>query len=140
MKDKRPKKVLFVCYGNACRSILAEALALHFWGDDLEAFSAGLVPLGHVPQHTVEALEEAGISFPGLHSKGLSDVPIEEIDYLVNLTGLKIDDRIPASFAGKVISYYVRDPYGEGIEAYRRVRDELEWLVREKLPRVIAGE
>jgi arsenate reductase len=137
---KRRKKILFVCYGNSCRSILAEALARHFRGDDLEACSAGLVPLGHIARHTLEALMEAGISSAGLRSKGLSDVPLEEVDYLVNLTDLKIGDMIPPSFSGNLISYYVRDPYGEGVDAFRKARDNLEWLVRKKLPRLIAGD
>ena len=40
------KRVLFVCYGNACRSVMAEALARHYWGDKLEVASAGLHSLG----------------------------------------------------------------------------------------------
>ena len=138
--ERKRKKILFLCYGNSCRSILAEALARHFWGDDLEASSAGLVPLGHITPHTIEALNEAGISSAGLHSKGLSDIRLEDIDYLVNLTDLKVDNMIPPSFSGKLIPNYVRDPYGEGIDAFRKARIELERLVQEKLPRLIAGD
>ena len=137
--EKRTK-ILFLCYGNSCRSILAEALARHFRGDEWEACSAGLVPLGHVTPHTLEALEEAGIPSAGLHSKGFSDVPLEDIDYLVNLTDLKVGNMIPSSFSGRLISYYVQDPYGRGIGAFRKARDELERLVREKLPQMIARE
>jgi arsenate reductase (thioredoxin) len=136
---RQPKKILFVCYGNSCRSILAEALARHFWGKGLQASSAGLIPLGHITRHTLEALDEAGISSAGLRSKGLPDIPLEDIDYLVNLTDLKIDDMIPPSFSGKMISHYVHDPYGEGLDAFRKARNELERLVKEELPRLIAG-
>jgi protein-tyrosine-phosphatase len=139
-RKRKRKKILFLCYGNSCRSILAEALARHFWGDDLEASSAGLVPLGHITPHTLEASNEVGISSAGLYSKGLSDIHLENIDYLVNLTDLKIGNMIPPSFSGKLIPNYVRDPYGEGIAAFRKARIELERLVREKLPRLIAED
>jgi protein-tyrosine-phosphatase len=138
--EKKPIQVLFLCYGNACRSILAEALARHFWGAELQASSAGLVPLGHITPHSIEALNEAGISSAGLHSKGLPDIRLEDIDYLVNLTDLKINHIIPPSFSGKLISYYVRDPYGEGLDAFRKARTELERLVTKKLPQLIAED
>lgn len=137
MEGKRTK-VLFLCYGNSCRSILAEALARHFRGNELDVSSAGLVPLGHITPHTLEALREAGISSSGLYSKGLPDVRLEDVDYLVNLTELKVEGMIPRSFSGKLISYYVRDPYGRGLDAFRKARDELERLVREKLQRLMA--
>jgi len=98
--ERSPKEVLFVCYGNSCRSILAEALARRFWGSELHASSAGLVPLGHITPHTLEALDEAGIPSTDLHSKGLPDIKLADIDYLVNLTDLKIDGMIPPSFSG----------------------------------------
>ncbi len=133
-------KVLFLCYGNACRSIMAEALARHFWGKHMEAGSAGLAPLGYLPSQTLEALSEAGISTDGIHSKGLSEIPLGDIDYLVNLTGFKVDPFIPPSFSGKLISCPVPDPFGQDIESYREIRQKLEWLVRQKLPELIATE
>ena len=132
--------MLFLCYGNACRSIMAEALARHFRGNGMEARSAGLVPLGHIPSFTLEVLREAGISTDGLYSKGLSEAGIDDIDYLVNLTELKVAPLIPPGFSGKLIYYPVRDPFGQNIESYREAREELEWLVREKLPDLIAAQ
>ena len=119
---------------------MAEALARHFWNDGMEARSAGLAPLGYIPSHTLEVLNEAGISTDGLYSKGLSDVRLDDIDYLVNLTEFKVEQLIPPSFSGRLISCYVRDPFGLEIEAYRQVREELSALVREKLPAIIAAE
>jgi len=131
-------KVVFLCYGNACRSIMAEALARHFLGNLIEAGSAGLVPLGYIPSLTLEALSEAGISAGGLYSKGLADMRLDDVDYLINLTGYPVDPQILSSFSGKLISIYVRDPFGGDIETYRGVRKELELLVKNKLPELIA--
>jgi protein-tyrosine-phosphatase len=132
--------VLFLCYGNACRSIMAEALARHFWNNGMVARSAGLAPLGYVPSFTLEVLKEAGIPTQGLYSKSLSDVRLHDIGYLVNLTEFKVEEFIPPSFSGRLISYYVWDPFGLAIESYRQVRDELGSLVREKLPVIVASE
>jgi len=133
------RKVLFLCHGNACRSIMAEALARHFWGNGMEACSAGLDPLGHIPSNTLEALNEAGISTDGLYSKGLSEVPLNDIDYLVNLTHFQVDSLIPHAFSGKLISCPVRDPFGHSIESFRQARGELERLVRQELPGLIGA-
>ena len=119
---------------------MAEALARHFWNNGMEARSAGLAPLGYVPPQTLEVLNEAGIATDGLYSKGLSDVRLDDIQYLVNLTQLNVEHLIPPSFSGRLISCYVRDPFGLEIEAYRQVREELSSLVREKLPAIIASE
>ena len=119
---------------------MAEALARHFWNNGMEARSAGLAPLGYVPPPTLEVLNEAGIATDGLYSKGLSDVRLDDIEYLVNLTQFKVDELIPPSFSGRLISCCVRDPFGLETEAYRQVREELSSLVREKLPAIIALE
>jgi arsenate reductase len=118
---------------------MAEALARHFWGNGMEACSAGLNPLGYIPSGTLEALNEAGISTDLLHSKGLSEVPLGDIDYLVNLTYFEVDSFISPAFSGKLISCPVRDPFGQGIESFRGAREVLKWLVRQKLPELIGA-
>ena len=139
LRKKPLAKVLFLCYGNACRSIMAEALARHFLGDRIEACSAGLVPLRYIPSLTLEVLNEAGIPADGLYSKGFAEVRLDDVDYLVNLTGLAVNSQIPPSFSGKLISFYVRDPFGHDIETYRSVRKELESLIKRKLPELIGA-
>lgn len=138
--EKQPLKILFLCYGNSCRSILAEALARHLWGSGKEVSSAGLAPLGYVSAHTLEVLREAGIPTDGLKSKGLGEVPLRDIDYVVDLTGMDVRGFIPPAFSGKLISIYISDPFGRGLDEFRRTRDELKKLVTEKLPELISAE
>ena len=92
--------VLFVCYGNACRSILAEALARHYWGTGARVASAGIMPLGRVPPETLQVLEEADIPSVGLYSKGLKDVDLSAYQTIVNLTDMRIDEFLSSSFTG----------------------------------------
>lgn len=126
--------VLFICVGNACRSIMAEALARHFERGRFEPFSAGLAPLGFIPPFTLEALKEAGISTVGLYSKGLSEVRLHQMDYIVDLTRRKAAHRMLTSFSGKLISYPVSDPFGHDLETFRLTREKLALFVSKELP------
>ena len=134
------KSVLFVCYGNACRSIMAEALANHHWGEKLEVASAGLSALGYIPVATIDVLREIGIPTHGLYSKGISELEIDEFQLILDLASYPLEDILPPSFAGKVMHWHVRDPFQESIDAFRQTRNAIEWLVTEKLPDWIDGE
>ncbi len=130
------KTVLFLCWGNACRSIMAEALTRHHWGDKVRVLSSGLNPLGYIPQETLTVLEEAGVSTEGLRSKRMEELDLESVDLVVNLSGTSLEGRLPPKLKGKrVIDWYIRDPYGYSLDSFRQTRDAIEWLVTEKLPR-----
>lgn len=127
MKPK--KKILFVCLGNSCRSIMAEALARHFHGADWDAASAGLSPLGHVAEETVLVLEEMGVNPEGLYSKGLKEVDLAGFQAIVNLTEYNLKRYISDVLQGRLIHRPVPDPYGLDLEAYRRTREEIILLL-----------
>jgi len=138
-----PLRVLFVCVGNACRSQIAEALARRMAPDLLEVTSAGLSPLGRIPEATRAVLQEHGISLDGQFSKGLHDASLVPADVIVNLTGIPgvslfSASRIPSrtdsatqSPSAKVLDWDVYDPYGDDEETYRRVRDDIEFRLCE---------
>jgi protein-tyrosine-phosphatase len=128
------KRVLFVCIGNACRSIMAEALARHYWAGTVEVASAGLDPLGSIPEMTTEVLREMGVSAEGLRSKGIHEVGVERFHVVVNLATLSLEDVLPSSFRGKLLSWHVRDPYRDSLDSFRQARDAIDWLITEKLP------
>ncbi|GAK44291.1 protein tyrosine phosphatase [Tepidicaulis marinus] len=67
---KRQFNVLFLCTGNSCRSILAEAYLNHAAGDRFKAYSAGSHPKGQVHPLALETLRVAGLPTTGLSSKG----------------------------------------------------------------------
>jgi arsenate reductase len=70
--NKKLKKVLVLCTGNSCRSILAEALINHLLGDRYLAYSAG-VKHSAVNPWAIKVLEELGIPTTGLRSKNVSE-------------------------------------------------------------------
>jgi protein-tyrosine-phosphatase len=128
-------KVLFICLGNSCRSIMAEALARHRCGDRWEAASAGLSPLGFVVPETLAVLVEMGVNAVGLHSKGLHDVDLTEYCLLVNLAEHSLKGRIPPAYRGRVLHRPVFDPYGGSLEIYRRSRDAINRVITRELGR-----
>jgi arsenate reductase len=123
--------LLFICLGNSCRSIMAEALARHFHGDVLEPASAGLSPLGEVVRETLKVLAEMGVATTGLRSKGLEEVDLAGCRLIVNLTDYPLEPHLPAAFQGKVLNRAVLDPYGGGLEDYRRSREAVRQLLEE---------
>jgi protein-tyrosine-phosphatase len=128
-------KVLFICLGNSCRSIMAEALARHRCGDRWEAASAGLNPLGFVARETLAVLAEMGVSTAGLHSKGLEEFDLTEYRLLVNLTDRSLEGRISPDFVSRVLPRSVPDPYGGSLDSYRRSRNAIDRLIMGELCR-----
>lgn len=130
----QPVKVLFVCVGNSCRSQMAEAIARHAAADVLTPSSAGVSPLGYVADLTRQALAERGIPTAGQFSKGLHDDSIfQPPDLIVNMSG------IPGAslFAGCAFEDWpVEDPFGDDMETYRRICDDIQARVADLAARL----
>jgi arsenate reductase len=128
-------KVLFVCYGNSCRSQMAESLAKKLAADVIEAQSAGVAPLGLIANSTREVLLERGVSIDGQFSKFLKDSSLAKPDLIVNMSGLSGH----TLFAGRAFEDWdVEDPYGDDMETYRRICDDIEARLRDLAARLRA--
>ncbi|MCB2199267.1 arsenate reductase ArsC [bacterium] len=80
-----PKKVLILCTGNSCRSIMAEALINHDLADFWQAFSAGVEPSKLNPR-AVQVMAELGISLDGYESKGVEEfLQRDDLDLVVTV-------------------------------------------------------
>jgi protein-tyrosine-phosphatase len=120
--------VMFVCFGNACRSPMAEAIARKEAGDVIEATSAGLYPLGEIPLHTREALQQNGYSAEGLTSKRIAPDAWKRADVVINLSGRLRE--LEFEEYEKVQDWHVEDPYGEDPATYQRILEEIRGRVR----------
>lgn len=65
--------VLFICTGNAVRSILAEALMTHHAGGRVRAWSAGTNPAGRVHAGVFRLLDRRDIAIEGYRSKSRAE-------------------------------------------------------------------
>lgn len=132
--EKR-RRIAFVCVGNSCRSQMAEAWVRHLSRKDnlpVEAVSAGLTPLGHITEETLQVMGEKKVSLAGQGSKGLEAIDWSLVELLVNMTPLPGRSVVPG-FAGQRLEWKVKDPYGQSLRTYRRVRDQLERKVKRLL-------
>lgn len=132
------KHVLFICFGNACRSPMAEAIARKEADDVIAASSAGLFPLGEIPLHTQKTLAENGYSAEGLASKAIAREAWQRADVVINLSGrmreLEFDD------FEKVEDWDVADPYGEGEVSYQKTFLDLQARVKDLAQRLRNGQ
>ena len=129
------KRVLFLCTSNSCRSIMAEALLRHHFGDGFEVFSAGVQPT-EVSPNTLKALEEKGIDTSGLTSKGAWEYIDDQFDLVVTVCD-RAREACPFFAGGKeALHMGFRDPPelpvegSDPLEGYRKVRDEIDAWVR----------
>jgi arsenate reductase (thioredoxin) len=81
----RRARVLVLCTGNSCRSIMAEALFRKLGGDLVAVESAGSRPAGAVNPLTERVLDEAGIDHSWARSKPMTEFLEREFDHVITV-------------------------------------------------------
>lgn len=140
MEKIAPKKlrVLFICFGNSCRSAMAEKLARRLYGDRFVVDSAGVHPaLPNITMgaNTFAVMDEAGVDMTGHQPKHLDAVK-EPFDIVVNMSGLPSSGlrwRYPHLADAKWHDWDVPDPRGLDLRTYRHVRYILHGKIRDIL-------
>jgi arsenate reductase (thioredoxin) len=93
--------ILFLCTGNSCRSILAEATFNHLAPPGWKAMSAGSQPAGQVNPRSLALLAREGIPPEGLHSKSWDNLPMTP-DIVVTVCANAAGETCPA-YLGPVL-------------------------------------
>jgi arsenate reductase len=103
-------KVLFLCTGNSCRSVLAEATFNHLAPAGWRAMSAGSHPTGQVHPRSLALLAREGISTAGVHSKSWDNLTATP-DIVVTVCASAAGETCPA-YLGPVLRTHwgVDDP------------------------------
>lgn len=127
------KKVLILCTGNSCRSIIAEAL-INEKLKGISADSSGVKASGKVNVNAQKLLEEKGIWEEKYHSKTLDTVINNHYDLVVTVCS-HANETCP-TFPKKVKRIHVgfEDPDGKDFEAFEETFKEIEEVL---LPKVI---
>ena len=113
------KKILVLCTGNSCRSVMAEALFNHLGKGRFTAVSAGSDPVGAVHPQSLETLSRHGIPFDAPRSKSWDEFAGQAFDYVVTVCDAAAAESCPV-FLGKAEKRHWSTPdpaKAEGTEA-----------------------
>lgn len=78
-------RILVLCTGNSCRSVMAEALFNHLGEGQIEAVSAGSNPAGYVNPKSIETLARHGIDAGNPRSKSWDEFAGQHFDLVVTV-------------------------------------------------------
>jgi arsenate reductase len=132
-----PKRILFLCTGNAVRSQMAEALANARFGERFDAVSAGSRPAGFVHPLTIRALAEVGIDASGARSKGVGEFADAPFDLVVTVCDSAAADCPLWPNASRVEHWPIDDPSRGTFDDASHLRRFIE--TRDELQRRIAA-
>jgi protein-tyrosine phosphatase len=126
----KPTRILFVCRANMCRSPMAEIIARDFYGNDLEADSAGVAPVpGPIYPDTLDYIRDLlHADLTGHEPRHVLEFPIARYDYIIAMDSsvfmaLTEMREIPKD---KLYGWDIPDPCGLGADAYRRAAQAIE--------------
>ena len=132
--------ILFVCFGNICRSPMAVGIARKVLGNGVRAESAG-IGAADASAATGEALLAVkalyGSDISAHRSRDISKVDVTAYDFVIAMDlyvygRIKEAGRVPED---RLFGWDVADPLGLGYDAYKRAARKIESRLREFLDR-----
>ena len=132
------RSMLFLCTANSCRSQMAEGFARGLLSNGDRVLSAGTSPKAIHPL-AIRAMREVGIDISNQLSKGINEIPLNEIDQLITLCDDAAETCPALPVKVKRIHWPLPDPaLAEGNEeeimtVFRRVRDDIRARVQSLL-------
>ena len=122
--------VLFLCVHNAGRSQMALGWFNHLAGANAVAWSGGSEPGSNVNPSAVQVMDEVGIDITGEFPKPWTDEIVRASDVVITMG---CGDACPLFPGKRYEDWVLEDPAGQGVDAVRPIRDEIERRVRELL-------
>ena len=131
------KKVLILCTGNSCRSIIAEAL-INAKLEDIEAESSGVRASGKVNPNAQKLLEQKGIWRKDYHSKTLDTVIENDYDLVVTVCDHAHETCPMFPKPVKTIHVGFEDPDGKEFDAFEATYKEIEEVLLPKIKKELS--
>jgi arsenate reductase len=131
------KKVLILCTGNSCRSIIAEAL-INAELKGISAESSGVKASGRVNSNAKKVLEQAGIWRDEYHSKTLDTVIDNDYDLVVTVCGHAQETCPMFPKPVKTIHVGFEDPDGKAYEAFEETFKEIKEILLPKVKEALS--
>ncbi|MBA2485458.1 MAG: arsenate reductase ArsC [Nitrospira sp.] len=106
-----PFKILVLCTGNSCRSVMAEALINQLGHGRYQAWSAGSYPTGSVHPQSIETLKRHGIDPGQPRSKSWNEFTNQSFDLVITVCDQAAGESCPL-FPGypKKVHWSTPDP------------------------------
>lgn len=117
-----PRRVLFVCEGNTCRSPMAAEMAWQLLGAGVHVESAGVSADegASATKDAVQAMKERGLDISNHRSRSFGALNPRDFDLLVALTPAIAQDVLyHVTDASRIATFDIPDPYRKGLDAYR---------------------
>jgi protein-tyrosine phosphatase len=126
--ELKPMRVLFVCFGNLCRSPMATGLARKILGDLAVFESAGISPGdSQATDEAIEVMREMGIDIRGHRPRRVSSVNLNDFDFIIAMdsnVNLQLKTLL-SDRPDKVLVWNVDDPWKRDIEDYRKCAETI---------------
>ncbi len=137
-------KIMFICTGNICRSAMAHKMLEKRAKEekkDIQVYSCGIfAENGDIPTYEgIEAMKEYGIDLSKHRATNIRNSNIKDMDVILCATSSHKNNVIAMypELKGKVYTMKeyvgypkndidIKDPWGYGIEVYRKCAKELE--------------
>jgi protein-tyrosine-phosphatase len=116
---------------------MAAALLAHHGGDRVVVRSAGTAPADTINPAVVEVMAEMGIDLhaSGAHPKRLEDAAVQASDVVITMG---CGDKCPFYPGTRYLDWTLDDPAGQGADAVRPIRDQIDVLVQELLRELLS--
>ena len=132
---KEQPEVLFVCVHNAGRSQMAAGLVKLRSRGRIHVRSAGSTPAAEINPAVVEAMEELGVDMEEEFPKPLTGEVVRAADVVITMG---CGDACPIYPGKRYEDWALDDPAGQGVEAVRAIRDEIDERVRRLVDELLA--
>lgn len=126
-------KIVFICRDNACRSILAEAIAQKSLPDRFEVASAGCEPAGELHPYVESRLGDMGLNPDDFCSKAWQELAGFNPDIVISFCDSVHDNHCLNTLAGGIrVNWELYTPIETGMsqdefeQQYRQVSDSLQ--------------
>lgn len=105
------KRLLVLCTGNSCRSVMAEALINHLGGGRYEAVSAGSAPTGSVHPRALETLAHHCVPAGSPRSKSWDEFAGQAFDIVLTVCDQAANESCPVFLGPAVrVHWSIPDP------------------------------
>ena len=131
------KKVLILCTGNSCRSIIAEAL-INAELEGVEAQSSGVKASGRVNPNAKRLLEQEKLWNDSYHSKTIDKVIDNDYDLVVTVCGHAQETCPVFPKAVKTLHVGFEDPDGKAFDAFEATLKEIRAVLLPKVTQALS--